>query len=58
MVPVFVIRIVSVGIGKMAFASTTLKTGVRDGLKRGWEGFLWMVKIHCPCILFYVSFRI
>ena len=52
MVPVSVIRIVSVGIGEMAFANTTLKTGVRDGLKRGWEGFLWMVKIIVPVSFF------
>jgi len=52
MVPVFVIRIVSVGLGEMAFAGTTLKTGVRDGLKRGWEGFLWMVKIIVPVSFF------
>ncbi|MBN1226436.1 MAG: iron transporter [Deltaproteobacteria bacterium] len=36
----------------MAFARTTLKTGARDGLKRGWEGFLWMVKIIVPVSFF------
>lgn len=52
MLAAFVIRLVSVGLREMAFASTTLKTGVRDGLKRGWEGFVWMVKIIVPVSFF------
>jgi spore maturation protein SpmB len=52
MVPAFVIPIISVGLREMAFARTTLKTGARDGLKRGWEGFLWMVKIIVPVSFF------
>jgi len=36
----------------VVIASEKLKRSVRGGLKRGWEGFVWMVKIIFPVSLF------
>jgi hypothetical protein len=36
----------------VVFASDTLKGSVRDGLKKGWEGFFWMFRIIVPVSFF------
>jgi hypothetical protein len=36
----------------MMIASEKLKGSSKDGLKKGWEGFVWMVKIIFPVSFF------